>query len=166
MSYNKWDEKFSKISKFMADLFSKDPSTKVGCVIVNNDKRVLSMGYNGNPQGIDDENEILNERPVKYGIVVHAELNAILSAGTLGIPLKNCNLYVTMHPCSGCAKAIIQAGIRKIYCPLGSYADPRWGKEFKIAQFLFQSSGVEMFLEDGTPITYPKLTPEDLKENT
>ena len=96
---------------------SKDPNTKVGACIVNpNTKRVISMGYNGMPNGCSDSDfpwtkTSDNESETKYPYVVHAELNAILNAKT---SVDGCYMYVTLSPCPECTKAIIQSGIKKI----------------------------------------------------
>lgn len=95
---------------------SKDPSSQVGACIVDDDLKVVSIGYNGMPKGLDEnklsweKNEGLDN---KYLYVCHAELNAILNARN-GQALKGCTVYVTLFPCNECAKAIIQSGIKKI----------------------------------------------------
>ena len=120
--YLSWDEYFMGIA-FLSAQRSKDPSTQVGACIVNEDKRILSVGYNGMPRGCDDdfmpwerEGNFLDS---KYAFVCHAELNAILNygAGTL----KNAVLYTTLFPCNECAKAIIQSGIREIIYDCDKY---------------------------------------------
>jgi dCMP deaminase len=105
-----WEEYFITLA-LVASLKSKDPSTQVGAVIVDNrTRKVVSAGYNGFPRNVDD-NKIPQTRPEKYFYVVHAELNAILHAER---GLENCTLYVTSFPCAECMKAIVQTGIRKI----------------------------------------------------
>ena len=112
--YLTWDEYFMGIACLSA-LRSKDPSTQVGACIVNQDKRILSMGYNGMPHSCDDDvypwerGEGLDS---KYLYVCHAELNAILNCNTGSV--RGCSVYVTLFPCNECAKAIIQAGIRTV----------------------------------------------------
>lgn len=103
----KWDKRFMDLAEHVAQ-WSKDPSTKVGAVIVDRCRKVVSMGYNGFPQGVDDDIDRYVDRPLKYSLVVHAELNAILNAKR---DVENCTLYVTLSPCRECAKAIIQSGI-------------------------------------------------------
>jgi len=114
-NYITWDAYFMGIALLSAKR-SKDPSTQVGACIVNDEHKILTMGYNGMPIGIDDndmewsrEGDFLN---TKYPYVCHAELNAILNSG--GTSLKDGTLYVTLFPCNECAKAIIQSGIRHI----------------------------------------------------
>ena len=111
-----WDDYFMGVA-ILSSYRSKDPNTKVGACIVNpNTKRVISMGYNGMPNGCSDSEfpwtkTSDNESETKYPYVVHAELNAILNAKT---SVDGCYLYVTLSPCSECMKAIIQSGIKKI----------------------------------------------------
>ena len=112
--YISWEEYFMNIAVLSA-LRSKDPNTQVGACIVNNKNRIVSIGYNGMPNGCNDidmpwdrEGEYLD---TKYPYVCHAELNAILNNKS---DLEGCTLYVTLFPCNECAKAIIQSGIKKI----------------------------------------------------
>lgn len=109
---DKWDRRFMDLAEHVAG-WSKDPSTKVGAIIADLDNRVVGMGYNGFPRGVQDRKERYEDRPVKYGFVVHAELNAILNARPAD--LRGCTLYVTLSPCRECAKAIIQSGIDAVY---------------------------------------------------
>ncbi len=104
-----WDEYFINIAEQVA-LKSKDPSTKTGCVIVDEQYRPVSFGYNGFIGGCD-ESKMTNERPLKYHLVLHGEMNAILFAKQ---DLKNCILYTLYAPCENCLKYILQTGIKKI----------------------------------------------------
>jgi len=104
-----WDEYFIKIAEQVATR-SKDPSTKTGCVIVDEKKRPVSFGYNGFVAGCD-EAKMTQERPMKYMLVIHAEMNAILFSRR---DLSGCVLYSLYAPCENCLKFIIQTGIRKI----------------------------------------------------
>lgn len=123
-NYISWDEYFMGIA-LMSSMRSKDPGTQVGCCIVNPEKRIMSVGYNGMPAGCDDdeypwerEGDMLD---TKYAFVCHAELNAILNnrSGSL----EDCTAYVTLFPCNECAKAIIQSGIKKIIYMEDKYRD-------------------------------------------
>lgn len=130
----KWDERFMQLARHVA-MWSKDPSTKVGAVVVDAKRRVIAMGYNGFPRGVDDSPERYADRPTKYAHVVHAELNAILNA--LG-PVEGCTLYVTLEPCTTCAKAIIQSGITRVVLPnrdgeSKTEVEKRWGDDQRIA---------------------------------
>ena len=113
-NYISWDEYFMGVAMLSA-LRSKDPSTKVGACIVNQNKRIVGIGYNGLPCGCSDD-EFPWERTggfldTKYAYVVHAEPNAILNATS---DLTGATLYVTLFPCNECAKLIIQSGIKEI----------------------------------------------------
>lgn len=106
----KWRSRFLKMAHETAS-WSKDSSSKVGCIIVNDDGLVVSMGYNGIPRGIDDNIPERHERPNKYLWFEHAERNAIYQA--IG-SLKGCSLFVTHVPCADCARAIVQTGINSV----------------------------------------------------
>jgi dCMP deaminase len=114
-NYITWDEYFMGIALLSA-YRSKDPGTQVGACIVNAQNRIMSVGYNGLPTGLsDDEFPWGKEGPpleTKYPYVCHAELNAILNSG--GRSLEGCKIYVALFPCCDCAKAIIQCGIREV----------------------------------------------------
>lgn len=113
--YISWDEYFMGVA-ILSSQRSKDPNTQVGACIVNPDKKIVGVGYNGFPTGVNDD-EFPWEREgaylkTKYPYVCHAELNAILNS--ISRDLKDCTMYVALFPCNECAKAIIQSGIREI----------------------------------------------------
>lgn len=119
--YLSWDEYFMGVASLSGER-SKDPNTRVGACIVNEDKRIISIGYNGLPRGASDdtfpwtnEGDLLN---TKYAYVVHAEANAILNATT---SVKNSTIYVTLFPCNECAKLIVQSGIKEIVYSSNKY---------------------------------------------
>lgn len=123
--YISWDEYFMGVS-LLAAKRSKDPNTQVGACIVNNDKKIMSVGYNGLPTGCSDdefpwERQAERKTDTKYPYVCHAELNAILN--NAGASLHGCSIYVALFPCNECAKAIIQSGIRNVYYLSDKYAD-------------------------------------------
>lgn len=123
--YISWDEYFMGIS-LLSCCRSKDPNTQVGACIVNNENRIMSVGYNGFPKGCSDdeypwERSGEDQNETKYPFVCHAELNAILNAG--GNSLKGCKIYVALFPCNECAKAIIQSGINEVIYISDKYAD-------------------------------------------
>ncbi len=113
--YISWDDYFMGVA-VLASKRSKDPSTQVGACIIDEDKRILSTGYNGFPQGCSDEEFPWNRDPekgeTKYNFVVHAELNAILNSR--GKSLVGSRVFVTLFPCHECAKAIIQTGVKEV----------------------------------------------------
>lgn len=138
MKSEMWDKKFLDMAE-MVSLWSKDPSTKVGAVIVDNNNRLVSVGYNGFPRGIPDD-ERLREREKKYDIIVHAEMNAILFANR---SVQGCTLYTyPFEPCSRCASVIIQTGIPRVV----SYKNKqdRWEENFEISRKLFMEAGVKL----------------------
>lgn len=112
--YISWDQYFMGVALLSAKR-SKDPNTQVGACIVNTDKRIIGIGYNGFPQKLDDDVFPWEREGVfsntKYPYVVHAEMNAVLNATQ---SLKDATLYVTLFPCHECAKLLIQAGITEI----------------------------------------------------
>ena len=104
-----WDEYFLGIAEAVA-LKSKDPSSKMGCVIVDQNKRVVSLGYNGMVQGSDESKMTLEERPMKYHFAIHSEMNAIIFAHQ---DLTGCTLYNRVATCDNCLKYCLQAGIKR-----------------------------------------------------
>ena len=110
-----WDEYFIGVAK-LSGLRSKDPNTQVGCCIVNQNKKIVAVGYNGMPIGCNDKDFPWDVKEgslenTKYAYVVHAELNAILNSTQ---QLCGCTIYVSLFPCNECSKAIIQSGIKEI----------------------------------------------------
>ncbi len=123
--YISWDEYFMGIAK-MSSMRSKDPNTQVGCCIVSQENRILSVGYNGFPMGCSDDEfpwDREGEDPLqtKYLYTTHSELNAILNY--TGGSLAGSKLYVSLFPCNECAKAIIQSGIKEVIYDCDKYAD-------------------------------------------
>jgi dCMP deaminase len=135
-----WDQRFLRLAEHVAG-WSKDPSTKVGSVIVDAKRRVLGVGYNGFPRGIADDPTTLANRPEKLSMTVHAEMNSILNTGT-PMSLEGATLYATLYPCNECAKAIIQAGIARVvtYTPKSD----RWKEAHDTASAMFYEAGVEV----------------------
>lgn len=119
-----WDEFFMSMA-ILASKRSKDPSSQVGAVIVDDDHKVVSIGYNGMPRSIDDKDLSWNKNEGldnKYLYVCHAEFNAILNVRN-GSSVSGCTVYVTLFPCNECTKAMIQTGIKKIIYLDDKYAD-------------------------------------------
>lgn len=141
---DKWNIRFMQQAQLVST-WSKDPSTKVGCIIVSPNRVVLSEGYNGFPQGIADTEERLYDRNLKYPRVVHAETNAIVNAGRNGAKTDGGILFVTAPPCPNCAKMIVQAGIREIlYIDLDESKKniPGWRDELGISFDMFNEVGI------------------------
>ena len=124
--YLGWDEYFMAIAKLSA-MRSKDPSTQVGACIVSDDNRILSIGYNGAPNGFCDEHFPWDREgknlETKYPYVCHAEMNAILNYRGSRKELENAKIYVDLFPCNECAKLIIQAGIKEVIFLSDKYAN-------------------------------------------
>ena len=140
--YISWDEYFMGVA-MLSGLRSKDPNTQVGCCIVSQDNKILSMGYNGLPKGCSDDEfpwlrEGENPLETKYIYTVHSELNAILNYR--GGSLEGAKLYVTLFPCNECAKAIIQCGIKAVI-----YGDDKYGdtSAVKASKRMMEAAGVE-----------------------
>ena len=138
---NHWDKRFLELAWHIS-LWSKDPSTKVGAVISDRDNRIVSVGYNGFPKGIDDSPEKYEDRDYKYEVIVHGEMNAILFAQK---SLKGCTLYThPFMPCSKCASMIVQSGIKRVVSRPNH--PERWSESFKITKQLFNEAGVVLDL--------------------
>ncbi len=140
--------RYFKVAKDWAD-WSKDPSTKIGAVSVceiGDDP--ISHGYNGFPRGIKDTPERLENREVKYKLVVHGEHNCILNAGRKGVPLKGSKLFVYGLPvCHQCAGPVIQSGITEVYMQFGDVPD-RWKDSYDLAIEMFDEVGIKYHLYD------------------
>lgn len=144
-----WDEYFMSIA-ILSSMRSKDPHTKVGCCIVSTDHKVLSLGYNGMPIGVDDQKIPWNGKEddktlsqTKYAYVCHSELNAILNSTH---DLHGSTIYVTLFPCNECTKAIIQSGIKKVIYISDKYHDT---EEEIAARKMMDMANVEYVKYDG-----------------
>jgi dCMP deaminase len=137
----KWDIRFVKLAMHIAN-WSKDPSTKVGCVVVGEDREIRSTGFNGFPRGIKDDEERLLDREQKYPLICHAEENAIMHAARIGVSLKGSTAYVTWPPCSRCARSLIQSGIKEIIYPTPGEIPERWINDFNISNGMISEAGV------------------------
>lgn len=138
--YITWNEYFMSVAQLAARR-SKDPCTQVGACIVNDQNRIVATGYNGMPNGVDDDHvPWTKEGPyleTKYAYVVHAELNAILNS--ILTDLRGCRVYVSLFPCNECAKAIIQSGIKHVIYFSDKHADK---DSTKAAKIMFEMAGV------------------------
>ena len=141
--YLNWEQYFMAIAKLSA-LRSKDPNTQVGACIVSDDNRILSIGYNGAPNGFEDNSfpwdREGNPLDTKYLYVCHAEMNAILNFRGNKKDLENAKLFVDLFPCNECAKLIIQSGIKEVTYLSDKYKDL---DSFKASRRLFDSCGVK-----------------------
>lgn len=135
-----WDHRFLDMAALVST-WSKDPSTKVGAVITRG-KFVVSLGFNGHPAGVEDSTGRLHDREMKYRTIIHAELNAILSARQ---PLEGCTLYVVpFMPCSNCGAVIVQAGIKRVVTLESN--NERWAESFEITRTIFAEASVDLVI--------------------
>jgi dCMP deaminase len=140
---DKWDKRFLDLADHVS-AWSKDNSTKVGCVIVRPDKTIASVGYNGFPRGVNDDETRYNDRNLKYMMVKHAEENAIYSSKET---LNGFTAYVTHHPCSSCTGSLIQNGIKRIVTkvPKNDFAE-RFKESFEVSRMMLNEAGIELVL--------------------
>ena len=137
-----WNQRFLSLAEHIST-WSKDPSTKVGAVIVDADRRIISTGYNGFPRDVEDLDQRLNNRDVKYEMIVHGEINAIVFANQ---SLQGAVLYTwPFMPCSRCAGIVIQSGIRTVVAPYND--NPRWKSSFELTEQMFREAGVRLIIE-------------------
>jgi len=142
----KWDRRFLELAKLVST-WSKDPSTQVGAVLVNDLKQVVGLGYNGFPRGVEDTDERLNDRELKYPMVVHAEVNAIVQAGheSRGSTLYVYPSFMLPPICADCAGVAIQAGVVGIVGYNPDESDPRvqrWAGSIEIAKTMWEEAGL------------------------
>jgi dCMP deaminase len=137
-----WDQRFLALAEHIAQ-WSKDPSTKTGAVIVDDKRRVVSVGYNGFPRGVIDTNARYDDRELKYKMIVHCERNAILFAPR---SCDGCTLYTwPFMSCAPCAALVIQAGIKRCVAPpLPEHLKERWEDDLRTARWMFVEAGVEL----------------------
>lgn len=136
---DKWDAFYLGMADYVASA-SKDPSTKVGCVIVRPDLTVASVGFNGFARNMRDDPELYENRDEKYSRIIHAEMNAILNAHGL---VDECTLYITLAPCDRCAVMIAQAGIHRVVAvqPTEEQAE-RWADALAKAEGYLMEAGI------------------------
>jgi dCMP deaminase len=134
-----WDERFLALALHVSQ-WSKDPSTKVGAVLVGLDKRQVALGYNGFPRGVLDSASRLADRDIKLRYTIHAERNVLDNAH---FPTQGATLYCTHPPCTSCALSIISKGIaRVVSSPMSSEFASRWRAETFLSRDLFREAGV------------------------
>jgi dCMP deaminase len=145
----KWCDRFLALAHEVAR-WSKDPSSKVGAVVVNDQRQVVGMGYNGFPRGTSDHPDIYANRPEKYRRVVHAEVNAVLNATS---STKGATIFVTHPPCSQCMALLIQAGVKAVVCqePDAGIRE-RLKESFESAQEMAEEADIEFIVRLGETI--------------
>lgn len=138
---DKWHKRFLEMAKLIST-WSKDPSTQVGAVIVDKNRRIISTGYNGFAVGVHDDKERLENRELKYPLTLHAEENALSFARQ---DLKDCVLYVYgLPPCAHCASLIIQSGIKRVYTYELDEENPRWKDSIALTKQIFREADVTL----------------------
>lgn len=142
-----WDKRFLELALYISK-WSKDPSTKIGTVIVGPDREIRSTGYNGLCRGLNDNCPERNERPMKYKWYEHGERNAIYNCARMGVSTKGCTIYLLSLACTDCARAIIQAGITRVVTTPPEYDNPRWGADIKIAKEMLDEAGIPVDIID------------------
>ena len=138
----KWNRRFLELTDVIAG-WSKDPSRGVGCVIVSPSRQIISTGFNGLPRGVEDRPERL-ERPVKYDLVVHAEMNAIIQCARNGVSPIGCVLYSSFFPCVKCAIAIVQSGIDTVVTFKPEAGDDHWLESISKSRIVLEEAGVNL----------------------
>lgn len=138
----KWDRRGLDTARWFSQ-WSKDPSTQVGAAIVGSDHRIISIGFNGFPKGVADD-ERLQDRATKYRLIIHAEDNAMQFAKC---DLTGCTVYTwPFLPCSRCASKLIQRGVKRVVAPW--YESERWNDNFQLSYDVMQEAGVEVLVAD------------------
>ena len=146
-----WCQYFMSMAYLVA-MKSKDPSTKVGAVIVGPDNEIRSTGFNGLPRGMDDTLLERHEKPIKYKLYEHAERNALYNAARMGIDVNGCTIYTQGTPCVDCARGIIQSGIKKLVVDLFWDKDDNrkeWVESMAYARAMLKECGVEIVIYNG-----------------
>lgn len=145
MFTDKWNYRFLALAEMIAS-WSKDPSTKTGAVVVGPDKEIRATGYNGLVRGVADDIPERMVRPTKYDFFEHAERNAVYNACLTGTSLRGCTIFCTLTPCTDCARAIIQAGIKEVitYEYQINDNDPKntWRDKLNYSAEMFKEAGV------------------------
>jgi len=136
----KWHKRYIDLAKNVSQ-WSKDPSKKIGALIVGEKGQIISQGFNGFPRGIDDDPARYNDRELKYKYVVHAEANAIYNAIHNGASTNGATIYVTGLPiCHECAKAIIQTGIKEVI--MDTLPSGNWEESGKLSLQMFAEADI------------------------
>lgn len=138
---------FLKLAIYQAELFSKDPSTKVGCIMIAPDSlQILSCGYNGLPRNINEKQKERWQYPLKSYYCEHSERNCLYNACRSGVKLEGCIAIVSLFPCAECARGLIQSGVSTIVTFEPDYTHHRWGQSFKISSDMLKEANVELIL--------------------
>lgn len=138
----KWLNRFMKIAEDVSE-WSKDPSSKIGAVIISNTGRILATGYNGFSSRFNDTEDLYQNREFKYSRIIHAEMNALINALNYGINIDNSLLFVYGLPvCNECAKIISNTNIKTVVMKYKH--SEKWEESFKITKEIFKECGIEV----------------------
>lgn len=139
----KWHLRFL-VQCLVLATWSKDRSTKVGALVVDDRRRILATGYNGFPTGVNDNPDYRHERPIKYKFTEHAERNCIYAAANHGVALDRCTMYCLRPTCSDCARAVIQAGLKRVVY----FDDPikGWDEDSQVTEKLFLEAWTDVIV--------------------
>lgn len=154
MNHKSWVDYYREIAHVVKTK-SKDRSTQIGCVIVGKGNEIISTGYNSFPRGINDYDESRQERPEKYFWMEHAERNAIYNAARIGVSTMGSTIYMTCSiSCADCARAIINAGIVKVYFEKNMVVKnkAKWAESAERSLTMFEEAGVIVEMYDGGSI--------------
>lgn len=138
---DKWTERHMALARLIS-LSSKDPTRKVGAIIVDHERRLVGSGYNGFPRGVNDHAMRYSDKMIKSKLVVHAEVNAILNS-TIRL-LTSCTMYTTSFPCSECAKIIVQSGLSRVITASRAGLSQRWIDDAYWTVAMFDEASVEL----------------------
>lgn len=148
-SMEKWDRRFCELAKYISE-WSKDPNAKVGAVLFSKKGGNISIGYNGFPMGVEDSAERLTDKAIKLELVVHAEVNALIAAGSRA---EGSTVYVWGKPiCARCAGPIIQAGVQRVVALAPGNTESQWDKSGKSAHEMFLEAGITVDFYTATNI--------------
>ena len=144
-----WDFRFLRLAAEVSS-WSKDPSTRVGAAVVDDERQILSYGYNGFPRSISD-NYRLNDREQKLKLIVHAEANCIYNAADKGISLRGGTIYVHgLLVCSECAKALVQIGIKQVVTGYPRHIKDEWRESYKTSSAMFDEAMINTRFYDSS----------------
>ncbi len=157
MNLNLWHSRWINMATFVSSEFSKARKRRVGAVIVDDRNVMVSMGWNGPPRGVDDDDERNHSgHPDKERRTEHAERNAIYNAAAQGNSTLNCRIYQNMYPCSACARAIIQCGIKHIITVEPDWDDEKYKDDFRVTRDLFEETNMQVTFVKGEHPKYQK----------
>ena len=144
MTTDKWLARYAKLARFIADEWSKDPTTKVGAVLVGINRRHIALGYNGFPPGVGDTWDRLVDRGIKHRLTQHAERNVLDNAW---FDTRGSLLVTTMFPCSECVKSMVSRGVLMVYTPRPVTWEP-WKSDADLSTMLMKEAGIHVKYHD------------------